>query len=120
MRLESQRPTLTTTLHTEPVELRHRAGPYPLEGVTLDELRKAKRAVLHFQGIGLGATAPHISSAQLNQVSVGSLPAAGGAETKGIWADASIRLSPEAIAGLTEWNTLVIENPGGDHFAVRL
>jgi len=119
MRLESLRAVLTTTLHDGPVELRHRPGPHPLENVTMAELRRAKCGVLHFQGIGLEASAPYISYASLNKVALGALPGAGGVETKGVWSDAQLPLTPEAIATLSEWNTLVIDNPGHDAFAVR-
>jgi hypothetical protein len=119
MRLESLRPTLQPTLHDKPVELRHRPGPFPLKNVRLDDLRKAKSAVLHFQGIGLGSSGQYTSYANLNKVRLGTMPSAGGAETKGVWADAKLALKPEAIATLSEQNTLTIDNPGGDSFAVR-
>lgn len=118
MRLESLHPTLTTTLHDQPVDLRHRPGPHPQQ-VTIDELRKAKSGVLHFQGIGLQGSAPYISYASLNKARLGALPGVGGSETQGIWGDGRLPLTPEAIAKLSEWNTLAIDNPGNDSFAVR-
>jgi len=119
MRIESLGPALNVALFDQPVELQRRPGPHPVEGLTIDQLRQAKRAWLHFEGIGLQNGAPYVSSAALNGVALGALPGAGGDEAKGVWTEATVPLPAEAIATLAEWNRLTIQNPGGDHFAVR-
>ena len=119
MRIESLRPVLETTLHAKPVVLRYEPGPYPAEGLTREDLRKARAAVLHFQGIGIGASGRYISYGKLNGVAFGKIPSAGGSETEGIWGDGQLTLSPEAIATLDLSNRVAIENPGEDSFKVR-
>lgn len=118
-KLESLRPVLTASIHDAPVSLARQPGPHPVANLTVDDLRKARRAVLHFQGKGLGHSSPYISVARLNDMRLGELPAAGGDEVHGVWADASVEMPAEAIAALGEWNRLAIENPGNDSFAVR-
>ena len=43
---------------------------------------------------------------------------AGGREGQGVWSDAALELTPEAIAALVEWNDLKIDNPGRDSFKI--
>jgi hypothetical protein len=119
LRLESLRPALSVSLHDQSVELQRKPGPQPLADLTAEQLRQAKKGVLHFQGIGMQGTAPYISCATLNRVALGTLPTAGGNEVGGVWSDAVVPLTPEAIARLVEWNRLAIQNPGNDSFAVR-
>lgn len=119
VKLESLRPVLTASIHDAPVSLARQPGPHSVANLTVDDLRKARRAVLHFQGKGLGHSSPYISVARLNDMRLGELPAAGGDEVHGVWADASVEMPAEAIAALGEWNRLVIDNPGNDSFAVR-
>jgi len=118
-RIESLRPVIVTTVHDAPVTLARQPGPHPIENLTVADLRKARRAVLHFQGKGLGHDSPYISVAGLNDVRLGELPGAGGDEVKGVWADARLEMPAAGIATLGEWNRLAIENPGHDSFAIR-
>jgi hypothetical protein len=119
LKLESLKPVLTASLHDAPVQLTRQPGPHPLDSLRVDDLRKARRAVLHFQGKGLGHHAPYISLASLNDVRLGELPEAGGDEVRGIWADARVEMPAQSIAALGEWNRLAIDNPGNDSFAIR-
>jgi len=119
VRIESLRPMLNTTLHDRAVERARRPGPFPVAGLTLEQTRQARAAVLRFQGMGLENGGPYVSRARLNDVEIGALPAAGGDEGHGTWAEASVPLPPEAIGRLEAWNRLAIVNPGGDHFKVR-
>jgi hypothetical protein len=119
MRIDSLRPALDVTLHEERVDLERRQGPFPVAGLTPQQLRQATSAVLHFQGIGLENGAKYVSHASLNGVRLGPLPAAGGDEQKNTWADASLPIRAEAVAALDPWNRLVIDNPAGDCFKVR-
>jgi len=119
LKLESLRPVLTASIHDAPVSLARQPGPHPVADLTVDDLRKARRAVLHFQGKGLGHSSPYISVARLNDVRLGELPAAGGDEVHGVWADGSLEMPSGAVAALGEWNRLAIDNPGNDSFAVR-
>ncbi|HQL73733.1 MAG TPA: hypothetical protein PLD58_11180 [Phycisphaerae bacterium] len=118
LRLESLTPQLRTTLHERAVSLRRRPGPHAAKA-SLDELRKARRAVLHFEGIGLQNGPPYVSQALLNQVPLGDLPSAGGDERKGVWTGGQLPVPPAALAELKVWNTLTIRNSGRDNFAVR-
>ncbi|NLX98531.1 MAG: hypothetical protein GXY83_20420 [Rhodopirellula sp.] len=119
MRIESLRPVLVLSLHDSPVSLRYEPGPHPVEGLTREDLRKAKSAMLHFQAIGLQSGGQYISYGTLNDVSLGEIPAAGGSEKEGIWGDATIPLSPEAIAKLDLHNRFLLRNPGEDCFKIR-
>ena len=104
--------------HDHPVELTRRPGPFSLDNLTVNDLRAAKRAVLHYQGIGLQCGGQYVSHATLNRVPLGSIPGAGGREGQGVWSDAALELTAEAVAALDEWNHLKIENPGRDSFKI--
>ncbi|MCR4414013.1 MAG: hypothetical protein NUV77_16475, partial [Thermoguttaceae bacterium] len=119
LRLESLHPTLVTTLHETPVALQRVPGPYPLDRLTTADLRRARNAMLHFEGIGLQNGGQYVSHASLNGVPLGALPQAGGDEEKGVWAEASVPIPEKAIATLGRWNQISIENPGQDCFKVR-
>lgn len=118
MRIESKGPTLGTTLHDSPVSLDRQPGPHPITPLTLHDLRAARRGILHFEAIGLGHSAPYISSAKLNGVSLGELPGVGGDEVRGKWGAGSLAVPANAIATLAAWNQLTIANPGNDSFAI--
>jgi hypothetical protein len=119
LRMESLVPVLVTTIHDQQVSLAREPGPFPATDLTLESVRGARKAVLHFQGIGLEHGGQYVSQASLNGVPLGDLPAAGGRETEGIWSDAELVLSAAAIASLQEWNELTLRNPGEDSFKVR-
>jgi hypothetical protein len=119
MRIESLEPVLELSLHDRPVALRHEPGPCPPKNLTIEDLRKVKKATLHLQGIGLQCGGQYVSQASLNGMELGALPAAGGDERKGTWGDASLALPAEAIASLGKWNRLKIRNPGRDCFKIR-
>ena len=118
-RVETAEPVPVTTIHEQPVALRYEPGPSPIEKPSAAELRRAQKAVLHFQAIGLEGGGEYISRAQLNKVPLGNMPGTGGDERKGVWGDGAIDLSPEAIATLDRWNDFTITNPGGDCFKIR-
>ena len=118
MSLESRGLTLVSTVHEESVRLARGPGPFPVDGLTLDELHKAKSAVLHFSGIGLQSGGRYISHASLNGVPLGILPQAAGNEEEGEWAEAKIPLTPEAIETLGRQNRLSVHNPGEDCFKI--
>lgn len=96
-------------------------GPHPADEAALRELRSAKRAWLHYQGLGLsGGTGQYGSEAVLNGITVGPMAPAGGKETLGEWADAKVLLTPEAISRLKpSRNQFELHNPGQDSFALR-
>ncbi|HUT90523.1 MAG TPA: hypothetical protein VMY37_13560 [Thermoguttaceae bacterium] len=118
MRIETFKPALGITVHDQPVELPRQPGPFPLQGLTVDDLRAAKRGLLHYQGIGLQCGGQYVSDAILNRVPLGPIPGAGGREGEGVWSEAAMELAAEAIAALDEWNRLKIENPGRDSFKI--
>jgi len=119
LKLESLHPVLTATLHDHPVTLAWIPGPHPVENLTIEDLRKARRGVLHFQGKGLDHTPPYVSTARLNDVRLGELPAAGGDEVHGVWANATLEIPVKAIAALDARSRLAIDNPRNDSFAIR-
>ena len=119
LRMESLVPVLVTTIHNQQVSLAREPGPFPATDLTLESIRGAQKAVLHFQGIGLEHGGQYISQACLNGVPLGDLPAAGGREAEGIWSDAEFVLPAAAIVSLQEWNELTLQNPGEDSFKVR-
>jgi hypothetical protein len=98
LKIESRKPVLTASIHDSPVTLARVPGPHPVDNLTVADLRKARRAVLHFQGKGLGHASPYISVASLNDVRLGELPEAGGDEVRGAWADARLEIPATAIA----------------------
>ena len=118
-RIESRQLLLTPSLHTEPVAVCHETGPSPLPKLTVDQLRAARRAVLHFQGIGLQSSGKYISLGFLNGRPLGQLPGAGGSEKDARWADAALAVPPEALATLSLVNHFSIANPGQDSFKIR-
>lgn len=119
LRIESLQPVLQTTLHDTAVQLQHEPGPYALDQISVDELRRAKRGHLHFQGIGLQCGGRYVSLGKLNQVSLGKLPETAGDERANTWSDGVLALSPEAIAALAIENRFTLQNPGEDCFKVR-
>jgi hypothetical protein len=116
--VESAGPALVSTVETEPVRLKREPGPFPLSGLSLEEVRAAPRGTLHFQGIGLQCGGEYVSQGLLNDVALGELPSAGGNEREGTWSDATLPLVPPAIASLGEWNRFTIRNPGRDCFKI--
>ncbi len=119
MRLEIAQRVLGRSIHGQPVELTRQPGPNPRNDLKLDELRQAKSATLHFQATGLQNGGDYVSTAVLNGVSLGPIPACGGDESRGIWGDVSMPIPAAAVATLSEWNALAIQNPGHDCFKVR-
>jgi len=120
MRIETPEPVLGVTLHDGPVELKHAPGPNPLAGVTLDQLRRARRGWVSYEAVGLDTQPPYVSDLVVSGVNVGHMPAGHGDETKSLWGDpVRIDLTPEAIAALLPTTVLKISNTGQDFFKVR-
>ncbi len=119
MRIETLRPEWTRELDARPDLFRRRPGPFPIEGLTLEEVRSARRGRLRFDGKGLNAGS-YASEAILNGVPIGSLPEAGGDEALGVFAEnVALELPKDAVAALANVNRLVIRNPNRDYFSVR-
>lgn len=118
MRVESARPVLTLSLHDEPVSLVFADGPHPPPPLSAVQLRAALRGRVQYEGIGLECHGQYVSYGSLNGVSLGPLSGAGGSEGDGVWATASVALTPEAIAKLDFENTFTIDNRGGDNFKI--
>ncbi len=116
MRIESASAVLNATVHDRAVQLCHQDGPFPPDVFTAEQLRKAKRAVLHYQGIGLQSSGQYVSHGLLNGIPIGPLASAGGSEREGIWSDATVPLLPDAIAKFARENTFVVDNRGQDWF----
>ena len=120
MGIESATPVLAVTVHDEPVELLHAPSPHPLEGVTLEMLRGARRGWISYEALGLQCAEPYISTLQVNEVNIGPMPADDGDEVQGRWGTPiELPLTPEAIAALTPTTVVKIANGGSDYFKVR-
>jgi hypothetical protein len=120
MGIESATPVLAVTVHDEPVELLHAPGPHPLEGVTLEMLRGARRGWISYEALGLQCAEPYISTLQVNEVNIGPMPADDGDEVQGRWGTPiELPLTPEAIAALTPTTVVKVANGGSDYFKVR-
>ncbi len=115
---ESFRRELATEVSETEVGLVRAPAPITFAGLTLEDIRSAQSADLHFQGIGLQNGAPYISQARLNNQDLGVLPAANGDSLQTVWSDATIALTQEAIASLGEWNKVTLQNPGKDSFKI--
>ena len=120
-RIETKTPVLVTTLHDKPVRLTYEPGPHPVPGLTLDQIRKAKRGWLHYEAQGLSCSGSYISKAELNGTLVGNLPGGeGSSETKNIWSKVvAVELPPKVIQSLKQRNALKVLNPGKDYFKIR-
>jgi len=118
MRIESASAVLNATVHDRAVQLCHQDGPFPPGEFAVEQLRKARRAFLHYQGIGLQSGGQYISHGVLNGIPIGPFASSGGSEREGIWGDATVPLPTEVIANLARENILVIDNRGQDWFKV--
>ncbi|MEW6355493.1 MAG: hypothetical protein AB1696_04145 [Planctomycetota bacterium] len=120
-KIETKEPVLVTTLHDKPVRLTYEPGPHPVPGLTLDQIRKAKRGWLHYEEIGLQCSGSYISKAEINGVVIGNLPSGEGAsETKNVWSKvASVELPVQIVQSLQARNALKVLNPGQDWFKIR-
>ena len=121
MRIENRQPQLSRTLDENVEPYRREPGPFPVAGVTVEQLRSAKRGWLRYDGMGLeGGTGEYGSSAVLNGIVLGAMAPAGGDEVKGVWAEkAGVPLTAEAIKTLGFLNRFALRNPKKDCFKVR-
>ena len=121
MRIESLDRLLVRILDAHTEAYRRKPGPFPVTGLTVEDLRQAKTGVLHYDGMGLSGTGDAYGSfAALNGVELGNMASAGGSEREGIWAeDVSVALTPEAIRSLGFRNQFLLRNPKHDCFKVR-
>ena len=120
MRIESKDKVWTRNLSDDLERYGREAGPFPIAGIMTAQLRSAKTGWLHYEGLGLsGGTGEYGSSAILNSIKIGAMAPAGGQESKGVWADAKVLLTPQAIASLGQVNHFALDNSGHDYFAVR-
>lgn len=120
MRIETLGPVLHRSLEAGGAEYRREPGPYPVAGLTVDDLRKAKSGWLRYDGKGLEGEGQYGSTAVLNGVELGNMAPAHGDETKGVWAEkVGVPLTPAAIRTLGLRNRFVLRNPAGDSFSIR-
>lgn len=99
---------------------RYAPPPFPLPGVTLDELRNARRGWVRYEGQGLSGGGQYASFAVLNDIELGNMASAGGRESENVWSEVvGVALTPEAIRSLGLRNVFRIANRGGDYFKVR-
>ncbi|MFW6437835.1 MAG: hypothetical protein ACOCZ7_02370 [Armatimonadota bacterium] len=121
MRIETLQPRLVRQIVPPSEANRREPAPYPVEGLTVEQMRGATRGWLHYDGMGLSGTGERYGTfAVLNGVELGNMAPAGGSETQDIWAEeVSVPLTQEAIETLDMRNHFVLLNPGRDYFKVR-
>lgn len=121
LRIETLQPTLYRLLDAQAEAYRREPGPYPVEGLTVEDLRRARSGWLRYDGMGLSGTGDqYASQAILNGVELGDMAPAGGDEVHGVWSEkVGIPLTPQAIATLGFHNRFVLKNPRRDYFKVR-
>ncbi|MBU0609215.1 MAG: hypothetical protein KKI08_15115, partial [Armatimonadetes bacterium] len=121
MRVESLKPVLTRRLDEDGEYCRREPAPFPAKGLTVDDLRRATKGRLVYDGCGLSGTGSQYGTfAVVNGVNLGNMAPAGGREVEGVWDErVSVPLTAEAIATLGRRNVFTLLNPGGDYFKVR-
>ncbi len=92
-----------------------------VDGVSTEELRKARRGWLCYEGIGLDSNPLSFQcTGSVNGVSIGPLAAAGGNELKSLWSkEIQNELPPEAIVNLNPTSYFELQNPRRDCFKLR-
>ena len=109
MGIESATPVLAVTVHDEPVELLHAPSPHPLEGVTLEMLRGARRGWISYEALGLQCAEPYISTLQVTGQHR-PVPADDGDRCRDGGARPSSSPHAQAIAALTPTTVVKIAN----------
>ncbi len=119
MRLEALRPSLLRTLERGTERTGREPGPMPLAGLTLEQVRTARRAWLRYDGKGLNG-GRYTSTFSLNDKECGPLTEAGGDETRGVYSERiAAPIAAEGVPTLGRRNRLAISNPNGDSFSIR-
>jgi hypothetical protein len=118
-KIESLDELLIRTLASDPERYRREAGPYPVAGLTVADLRAAKAGWVHYEGCGLSGTGEYGTIAILNGIEMGDMAPAGGDETRSVYTEASVPLTPEAVQSLGRRNVFSIGDPRQDWFKVR-
>lgn len=120
MRIETLKPRLKRRLDERVEAYRREPGPFAVKGLTLQDLRSARRGWLHYDGMGLEGKGRYATYAVLNGVELGNMARAAGKETEGVWAEkVSVPLTAEAIRTLSFRNRFILRNPRRDCFKVR-
>ena len=121
MRVETLRPVLSRRLDEDAEYSRRDPAPFPAKGLTVEQLRRAVKGRLVYDGCGLSGTgAQYGSFAVVNGVNLGNMAPAGGNETESKWSEqVSVPLTAEAISKLDRRNVFTLLNPGQDYFKVR-
>lgn len=121
IRIETLKPRLVRHIAHASGANRREPAPYPVEGLTVEQMRSATGGWLHYDGIGLSGTGERYGTfAVLNGVELGNMAPAGGSETRNEWAETlSVPLTPEVIETLDYRNRFEVRNPGRDYFKLR-
>jgi len=118
-RIETRDRLLVRELSDDVERYRREPGPYPVTGLTLDDLRGATAGWVHYDGCGLSGTGEFGTTAILNDVELGEMAPAGGDETQSVYTAASVPLTADALRSLGRRNVFRIGNERQDWFKVR-
>ncbi len=121
MRIETLKPRLLREISASSEANVRLPAPYPVEGLTVEQMRSATRAWLHYDGIGLSGTGDRYGTfAVVNDIELGNMASAGGNESENVWVERlAVPLTNEAIRTLDFRNRFELRNPGQDYFKVR-
>ena len=119
-RIESRDPVLHRTLESNTEQYRREPGPYPIAGLSEQDLKSAHSGWLRYDGKGLEGHGPYRSFGVLNGVELGEMEHAGGDEVHGVFENTvGVALTPEAIRSLAAHNRFLVKNPNGDSYSIR-
>jgi hypothetical protein len=121
IRIETLEPRLLRRIGAASEAHRRLPAPYPLAGLTVEQIRSAIGGWLRYDGIGLSGTGERYGTfAALNGIELGNMAPAGGRERENVWEErVGVPLTEEAIRSLDFRNRFEVRNPGRDSFKVR-
>ena len=120
MRVEARDESMIRSLEERTEVFRRLPGPHPVKGLTETAFRAARKAWLHYEGIGLEGPGDYETTAVINGIEIGPMARAGGNAPQGVWEKGvRVPLTHEAITSLSRRNEFILKNPRQDWFKVR-
>jgi len=119
VRIESLEPQPVRGLVSPDSRLATVEGPHGPAGLPLEQLRRATTGRIHYQGVNLSGVGNYPTYGFLNDHPLGNMTPAGGNGMFEFSGDATLALTPDAIASLTTRNILRIDNPNGNCYKLQ-